>query len=66
MISHLTFKMICWVWIAVAVIIFPVLLKVTQPYGRHSKNNWALYKEKALRPPAASVGVLFCTVELVE
>ena len=40
MISHLTFNLICCVWIAVAVIIFPILLKVTQPYGRHSKNNF--------------------------
>ena len=40
MISHQTFNLICWFWIAVAVIIFPILLKVTQPYGRHSKNNF--------------------------
>jgi len=40
MISHETFNIICWIWIAFAVIIFPILLKVTQPYGRHSKNNW--------------------------
>jgi hypothetical protein len=40
MISHETFNIICWIWIGVAVIIFPVLLKVTQPYGRHSKNKW--------------------------
>lgn len=40
MISHETFNIICWIWIAVAVIIFPILLKVTQPYGRHSKNKW--------------------------
>jgi 3-oxo-5-alpha-steroid 4-dehydrogenase 1 len=40
MISHKTFFIICWIWIAVGVIIFPILLKVTQPYGRHSKNNW--------------------------
>jgi 3-oxo-5-alpha-steroid 4-dehydrogenase 1 len=32
--------MVCWIWIAVAAIVFPILLKVTQPYGRHSKNNW--------------------------
>ena len=38
MMSHGTFNLICWIWIAVAVIIFPILLKVTQPYGRHSKN----------------------------
>jgi 3-oxo-5-alpha-steroid 4-dehydrogenase 1 len=40
MISHGTFNLICWSWIAIAVIIFPILLKVTQPYGRHSKNNF--------------------------
>jgi hypothetical protein len=40
MISHQTFNIICWTWIAVGVIIFPILLKVTQPYGRHAKNNW--------------------------
>jgi len=40
MISHTTFNIICWIWIAVAVFIFPILLNVTQPYGRHSKNNW--------------------------
>jgi 3-oxo-5-alpha-steroid 4-dehydrogenase 1 len=40
MISHETINIICWIWISVAVIIFPILLKVTQPYGRHSKNNW--------------------------
>jgi hypothetical protein len=40
MISHETFNMICLIWIAIAVIIFPILLKVTQPYGRHLKGNW--------------------------
>ena len=40
MISHETFNLICWIWIAIAVIIFPLLLKVTQPYGRHSKKNF--------------------------
>lgn len=40
MISHATFNLICWIWIAIAVIIFPVLLRVTQPYGRHSKSSW--------------------------
>jgi 3-oxo-5-alpha-steroid 4-dehydrogenase 1 len=40
MISHETFNGICWIWIILAVSIFPILLKVTQPYGRHSKNNW--------------------------
>ena len=40
MIAHETFNMICWIWIAIAVIIFPILLKVSQPYGRHLKGNW--------------------------
>jgi len=40
MMSHETFNIVCWIWIGVAVLIFPILLKVTQPYGRHSKNNF--------------------------
>ena len=40
MISHETFNIVCWIWIGVAILIFPILLKVTQPYGRHSKNNF--------------------------
>jgi 3-oxo-5-alpha-steroid 4-dehydrogenase 1 len=27
-------------WILVAVITFPILLKIKQPYGRHSQKNW--------------------------
>jgi 3-oxo-5-alpha-steroid 4-dehydrogenase 1 len=40
MISHKTFDLICWIWIIIPVIIFPILLRVAQPYGRHLKNNW--------------------------
>jgi hypothetical protein len=40
MISHEKFNIACWIWIAIAVIIFPILLRVTQPYGRHSKTNF--------------------------
>ncbi len=40
MIPHETFNLICWAWIAVAIIIFPILLRVTQPYGRHSKTSF--------------------------
>ena len=40
MMSHETFNIVCWIWIGVAILIFPILLKVTQPYGRHSKNNF--------------------------
>jgi 3-oxo-5-alpha-steroid 4-dehydrogenase 1 len=34
------FSILVWSWIALALILFPVLLKITAPYGRHSKNNW--------------------------
>jgi hypothetical protein len=30
------------VWIVIALLLFPVMLKVTAPYGRHSKHNWGL------------------------
>ncbi len=35
-----TIQYLAIAWIIVAIITFPVLLKVTQPYGRHSKKNW--------------------------
>ena len=28
------------IWIGIALLLFPALLKVTAPYGRHSKRNW--------------------------
>ena len=40
MISINLFNYLVYGWIAIAVIIFPVLLKVTAPYGRHTKSNW--------------------------
>ena len=40
MISHNSFNIICIAWIAVAIITFPVVLKVPQPYGRHARGNW--------------------------
>ena len=40
MISIETFNLICWIWIGVGVFTFLMLLKVKQPYGRHTKNNW--------------------------
>jgi len=35
-----TVQYIALIWILCAVIIFPVLLKITAPYGRHSKKTW--------------------------
>ncbi len=40
MISHEIFNLICWIWIGVGLITFPMLLKVTQPYGKHTKGGW--------------------------
>ena len=40
MISEQLFNILLYVWIALAVIIFPVLLRITVPYGRHSTNTW--------------------------
>ncbi len=40
MIVHDSFNLICIIWIAIAVILLPLLLKVVQPYGRHSAGSW--------------------------
>ncbi len=40
MINSTTIQYIALIWIACAVVLFPFLLRVTAPYGRHSKKNW--------------------------
>ena len=40
MISRETYFILLYAWIALAVIIFFVLLKVTAPYGRHTTSSW--------------------------
>jgi protein-S-isoprenylcysteine O-methyltransferase Ste14 len=40
MITYERFTLICWIWIGFALVLFPILLKVTQPYGRHSNTQW--------------------------
>ena len=42
MISEEIFHIIVLSWIGIALLIFPVLLKITAPYGRHSKKSWGL------------------------
>lgn len=37
-----TFDLLVWVWTAIAIIIFLVLLFITAPFGRHSKRTWGL------------------------
>ena len=34
------YHLIVYIWIAFAVVMFPLLLKVTAPYGRHSRKDW--------------------------
>jgi hypothetical protein len=38
--SSSTFQLIVYIWIAIAVIIFPVVLRVIAPYGRHTTTSW--------------------------
>ena len=40
MISEATFLTLLYIWMGIAVFTFPVLLKVTAPYGRHTTNSW--------------------------
>jgi 3-oxo-5-alpha-steroid 4-dehydrogenase 1 len=40
MINSSVIQYIAVAWIGIAVILFPFLLRITPPYGRHSKQNW--------------------------
>lgn len=40
MISSTTFYLLVYVWIAIAILIFPLVLKVVAPYGRHTTTSW--------------------------
>ncbi|MBU2651988.1 MAG: DUF1295 domain-containing protein [Bacteroidetes bacterium] len=40
MLSLSQFNILTWGWIALALLTFLLLLKVTAPYGRHTKSNW--------------------------
>ena len=40
MISLKTLNIITCIWIAAGIITFPLLLKITQPYGRHVNEKW--------------------------
>lgn len=40
MISHDLYTILIYVWIALAIFIFPLLLRVIVPYGRHSTDSW--------------------------
>jgi hypothetical protein len=40
MISEKIYFVLLYGWIIAAIVIFPVLLRVTAPYGRHTTNTW--------------------------
>ena len=40
MITIGNFNVLVFIWIGIAVLIFPIVLFITAPYGRHSKSNW--------------------------
>ncbi len=40
MISDSLYFNFLYIWIALAIIVFPMLLKIIVPYGRHSSNSW--------------------------
>ncbi len=39
-ISEETYTTLLYIWIGLAIVIFPVLLKVRVPYGRHTSKSW--------------------------
>ena len=34
------FGLLVWIWITIPILIFPILLKVRAPYGRHTTKGW--------------------------
>ena len=40
MITFELYKLYTWIWIAAALVTFIVLLRITAPYGRHTKSSW--------------------------
>ena len=40
MITLETFNLIVYIWMGIALILFPVMLFITVPYGRHSTKTW--------------------------
>lgn len=38
--TEASFNLLIWIWIALAVVLFPLQLFVTAPYGRHVSDRW--------------------------
>ena len=64
MITETVFTRFVWIWIGIALILFPLLLKITAPYGRYSTKRWGLMINNRLgwfimEFPALAVFLLF-------
>lgn len=40
MITLVSFRLLTWTWIGIALLLIPVQVVITAPYGRHSKTSW--------------------------
>ncbi len=38
--NETNFTLLCWAWIALALLLVPAQLKITAPYGRHTSDRW--------------------------
>ena len=48
MINSTTIQYLAIIWITIAIVLFPFLLRITTPYGRHSTKNWGLMIDNRL------------------
>lgn len=48
MLESSTIEYLAIAWIIIAILIFPVLLKITAPYGRHAEGKWGLMIDNKL------------------
>ncbi len=46
--SAITFQYLVTAWIIAGILIFPVVLKITAPYGRHTNNTWGALMDNRL------------------
>jgi len=40
MITETLFNTLLYIWMGIAIVMIPILLRVTPPYGRHTSNSW--------------------------
>ncbi|MDP4281028.1 MAG: 3-oxo-5-alpha-steroid 4-dehydrogenase [Bacteroidota bacterium] len=42
MMNPVNFNLVVYAWIAIALVMFPLILRVVAPYGRHTTNSWGV------------------------